>query len=431
MNRFPTASHALAQRVGSRCIGQLAICVCTFALAVFASGQNLNAQQSTLTNDSGPATIMIDGKILAETKKRLAKGDPDLKPAMEKLIKEAEAALQKGPYSVTDKQKVPPSGDKHDYASYSRYWWPDPNQPDGLPYLRRDGETNPDSQSLNKSDRQRIEAMSVQTETLGLAYYLTGNEKYAAKAAELLRVWFLIPATRMNPNLNYAQGKPGHADGNKSGVLDGRLMARALDGSILIADSTALSEAERRLLKAWAAEYFGWLTTAELALEEAASRNNHGSFYDAQALYFALYSGNKKEATKIAQKVAKNRVLSQIKPDGSMPEELGRTRPLFYSNYNLHALFLVSHLAEQVDVNIWNAGDSRLRAGLDYLTPYADPNKPWAGTTVKEADRMKMFAILLMAQRAYPDGDYLQKAETLPHAERELRRENLAFPLMR
>jgi len=377
------------------------------------------------------ATILMDRKILAETRVRIEQGDQKLKLAMEKLIEDADAALQVGPWSVTDKERLPPSGDKHDYASYSRYWWPDPDKPDGLPYIRRDGETNPDSQSLKTSDRQRIGAVGINTETLGLAYYLTGEERYAEKAAEILRVWFLDPATRMNPNVNHAQCRPGHNNGTKSGVLDGRMMTRALEGSLLIAGSTALTDVEREGLKAWAGEYFDWLTTAEIALDEAASENNHGSFYDAQAMYFALYSGNRKAAEQIAQNFVQKRVLSQIKTDGSMPEEMARTRPLFYSNYNLHAMFMVAHLAEKVDVDVWNAGDSRLRVGLDYLAPYADPGKQWPHPTIKNADRMKMFAILLMADRAYPDGNYLQMVEKLPVEERKIRRENLAFPIMR
>ena len=399
-------------------IMMVAVCISGFAIGA-------SAQVNT------PATLLMNGKTLTETKLRIEKGDPELKPALDLLISRADEFIAKGPYSVVDKEKVAPSGDKHDYASYGRYWWPDPNKKDGLPYIRKDGETNPDSQSSKKSDRPRLEAIGIHTETLGLAYYFTGKEKYAEKAAELLRVWFLDPKTRMNPNLNYAQGRPGHMDGSKSGVLDGRMMTRALEGSLLIAGSSALSDTEREGLKAWSGEFFRWLKTGELASAEDAATNYHGSFFDAQAMYFALYSGNKKGAAEIAKKAVEKRVLAQIEPDGSMPEELRRTRPLFYSIYNLHALFLVAHLAEKVNVDVWNAGDSRLRAGLDNLTPYADPNKPWPHKSIKKADRMKMYAILLMADKAYPDGKYLKMVDRLPLDERKSRLENLASPLMR
>jgi len=124
------------------------------------------------SRETSAKTILMDADYLAKTKTKIEKKDPKLKDAFELLIEQAEANLLEGPFSVTEKEKLPPSGDKHDYASYSRYWWPDPEQRDGLPYIRRDGETNPASQSLKESDRQRIGALGRNTETLGLAYYL-------------------------------------------------------------------------------------------------------------------------------------------------------------------------------------------------------------------------------------------------------------------
>ena len=378
-------------------------------------------------------TILMDAENLANVKLLIENNDSKLRFAFNQLIQEAETALKENPVSVTDKKKLPPSGNKHDYASYSRYWWPDPNEPSGLPYIRRDGETNPDSQSLEYSDRQRIGTLGFNTETLGLAYYLTGKEKYAIKAAELLRTWFLDEETRMNPNVNHAQIRPGHNQGTKSGVLDGRLMIGALEGSLLISSSSALSKNEQLRLKKWAAAYFEWLTTSKFALEEAASKNNHGSFYDVQALYFALYSEKKEAASQIAQKFIQRRLYNQIREDGSMPEEIARTRPLFYSIYNLHAMFLVAHLAQKVDVDVYEIDkvDSRLRAGLNYLIPYTDPNNQWPHSTIGDTDRMKLFIILQMADRIYQDQDYLKEADVLSFEKRKIQRSNLVFPIIR
>lgn len=237
----------------------------------------------------------------------------------------------------------------------------------------------------------------------------------------------------MNPNLNHAQCRPGHNTGTKSGVLDGRLMIRALEGAALISGSAELSEAEMEGLKSWAQDYFDWLTTSKLALDEAASSNNHGSYYDLQASYFALYSGNHAAAKNIVNQVLQNRVYSQILPDGSMPREQERTRPLFYSIYNLHALFIVAQLAEKVGVDIWEADkkNARLKAALDYLVPYADTSKKWPHPTIGKADRMELFSILKMASRAYPAQNYFQMLEQLPLERRGIDRSNLVFPLMR
>ena len=163
----------------------------------------LALQNGAAQNNILDAPLLLDSQQLASTKNQLKQGEPKLKKAFVQLILEADKALREGPFSVTEKTKVPPSGNIHDYASYSRYWWPDPSKVDGLPYIRRDGETYPESQSLDVSDRRRIGSLGENAEALGLAYYFTAKDIYAQKVAQLLRVWFLDEATRMNPNLNH------------------------------------------------------------------------------------------------------------------------------------------------------------------------------------------------------------------------------------
>ena len=50
--------------------------------------------------------------------------------------------------------------------------------------------------------------MTDSVETLALAYHFTNRERYAKKAAQFLRVWFLDPASRMNPHLRHADTVP-------------------------------------------------------------------------------------------------------------------------------------------------------------------------------------------------------------------------------
>ena len=70
--------------------------------------------------------------------------DARTRPAWTAVETAAGAALSAGPFSVTDKAVVPPSGDKHDDMSQAPYWWPNPATPNGLPYVQRDGERNPE-----------------------------------------------------------------------------------------------------------------------------------------------------------------------------------------------------------------------------------------------------------------------------------------------
>ena len=71
--------------------------------------------------------------------------------------------------------------------------------------------------------------MSGAVTALGLGYFFTNDERYAEQATKLLTVWYLDPATRMNPNFNYAQEIPGVSAGRAEGVLDGVQMMNMLD----------------------------------------------------------------------------------------------------------------------------------------------------------------------------------------------------------
>ena len=131
-------------------------------------------------------------------------------------MRSADSAMHVGPFSVMQKRTVPPTGDKHDYLSMAPYWWPDSTKSNGLPYIRRDGVMNP--QTRIDHDGLRFGAMTDAVEALALGYWFTGNERYATRAAFLVRTWFIDPATRMNPNLRFAQAILGVTEGRGIGI---------------------------------------------------------------------------------------------------------------------------------------------------------------------------------------------------------------------
>ena len=373
--------------------------------------------------DGLPQYFAVNPGALAEAKDRLVAHDESLQPALNALVKAADKALATAPPSVIEKDKFPPSGDKHDYLSIAPYYWPDPAKPDGLPYIRHDGKVNPESRDA-AFDRGRIVTMADNVETLALAYYFTGNEAYAAQAATFLRVWFLDPATRMNPSLNFAQAVLGVNDGRGTGILEGRNIAVAADAAQLLAGSAAWPAKDRTEFKAWLETYLNWLLTSKNGRDEAKARNNHGSFYDVQAMELALVLCKPELAKEIAEAAREKRLAAQIEPDGRQPLELARTASFGYSHFNLEALFALATLSEHVGVDLWHCrltnGQYALQTALNFLLPYvADPAKKWPYDQIKKFDRAAFAPQLRQAGMVYPDAAYEKLLATFPDAKQE------------
>lgn len=298
------------------------------------------------------------------------------------LVAQAPAALKATVAVVTDKKVVPPSGDPHDYVSFARYYWPDPTKADGLPFVSRDGQHN--REQVARGDRGRIGDFCETVEILAAAWHANHDEAAARRAGEWLRAWFVTPATRMNPHLEYAQVRLGHKQnrGNAAGMLDSRGFANVIDALRLLDDSPALSAAEKTAVREWFTAFLGWFTSAKIALEERAAKNNHGSWYFAQAIPIARYVGRDDLARTLVSE-AQTLLAHQIQPDGSQPEEIRRVDGLGYSRFNLEALALVARHASGLGIDLWNytAPDgASLRKALDFLRPYNQAPEKWPHT---------------------------------------------------
>lgn len=333
------------------------------------------------------AQSIWDATHLANVKQSIH--EPFYATAYQALQAEADKLLDVQPLSVMMKEKVPASGNKHDYMSQARYYWPDPTKPDGLPYVSRDGESNPE---LNKLDRNRLGATASRVTTLALAWYFSGEEKYAQKATELIRVWFFDKDTRMNPNLEYAQMIPGHNGGKGRcyGVLDSYSFVEMLDAVKLLEQSKSFTAKDSKQLQAWFGKLLNWILTSPQGQEESRQANNHSTAYDAQVIAIALYTGNLKVAREVINAVPAKRIFTQIEPDGRQPHELRRTLAFGYSQYNLTHLLDIFCMAEKIGIRIDNAtspdGRNFYRA-MDFLAQYTGKDvKEWPYQQISEWD---------------------------------------------
>lgn len=384
-----------------------------------------------------PQTILLDGSALHGAKTRLANGDQSLQPAFEALCKDADTAMSIAPASVMDKAVTPSSGDKHDFMSMGPYWWPDPDKPDGLPYIRRDGVSNPQS----AGDRDAMYKMASGVETLATAYYFGGNEAYAQHAALLLRTWFVDPATRMNPNLRFAQAIPGRTEGRSIGIIDTLRLVVVVDAVRLLEASPYWSANDRQEMTRWFSEYLDWLVTHPNAIQERAAKNNHGTNYDVQVSVYALFVGKPELAKKTLQQVP-TRIDSQIQPDGSLPEELLRTKSLHYCTFNTTMMMKLAILGQRNGVDLAGyvgpQGQS-IRKAVDWLAARYTRQQPWTTEQIVPYNIDESVTLLRLASLTWNDGNYEQMiwqlpgepiANTKPFTQETLRasRVNLTWP---
>lgn len=354
-----------------------------------------------------PSTLLLHGEVLLKNKQAINKQDPEKLMALQEVKATADLILKEGKlYSVMNKKKVPPSGDKHDYMSQAPYWWADTTKPDGLPYIRRDGERNPEYYDL--SDSEEMDYIINDTEILALAFYFTKDERYAAHAARLLKTWFLDPETFQNPNLNFGQGIPGINTGRGIGIIETRSFPRLIDATILLQESKNWSKENHQSLKKWFAAYLSWLTESPLGKDEADEHNNHGTYYDVQIMSYALFT-DQPELAKKQIEVAKSRIQSQMKPDGSQPFELERTVSWGYTNMNLAGFFKIARLAENVKTNLWKyetTDGKGLQKSLQWLIPYLKNEKVWEFKQIKEKEYDDTLWLLKMASVKYANPAY-------------------------
>lgn len=360
-----------------------------------------------------PRVFLLDAALLARVKDAPANDAGKLR-LIAAATRDADRAMHDSPFTVMSKGITPPSGDKHDYMSQAPYFWPDPSKPDGKPYIRRDGERNPEIRKI--TDHDSLGKLGEDVRALGLAYYLTGKKEYADRAALLIRTWFLGPATRMNPNLEFGQGIPGINTGRGIGLIETRSFTSVVDAVGLIQPSGAWTDADQQALQAWFARFVEWMRTSSKGKDEAAAKNNHGTWYDLQLTDYALFLGDRKLASETVRQAETKRIARQVEPDGKQPLELARTKAFGYSEGNLDGLMQLAGLGKEVGVDLWNfrTADGRsIRTALNYLLPFSTREKPWPYQQIDGFHGDMLLNVVRMGALAYGDVSYKAAADKL------------------
>jgi len=348
-----------------------------------------------------------DGKLtlhelsdFKKIKEEISKKDPQQLEDFEKLILKANLALEKGPYTVMNKKRMPPSNNKHDYLSLAPYFWPNPDTPNGFPYIRKDGEVNPETRD-EQTDRDELSNFFTSVDVLGKAFHYSGKEVYATKAISLIDTWFLSPETRMNPNLNFGQGVPGTSTGRPFGVIEFSGIQDVITCMDLLELGGKLDLKTKAEFKLWLKDYATWLQTSEIGTMERNTLNNHGCWYDVQLCSILLYIGDIESVKKILESAKIIRIANQIEPDGSMPRELERTKSFSYSTMNLNAMTKLAYFGKRTGVDLWKfeTADGRsIQKAYEYLISYISSDKEWKYQQLGNLEEFKTSFVSLLMQ---------------------------------
>ena len=296
------------------------------------------------------------------------------------------AALKAGPWSVTFHR---PGGiveaGPNDYVSEGPYWWPDPKDPKA-PYIRKDGQRNPNRFLGNRND---LGAMCTAALSLGMGAYFLKSPACSARANTVLKVWFLDPKTRMNPNLEHGQLTRGHDDGRGTGMIDTVSLIHAAQGITLMELAGGLDSSVASGVRQWYADYLKWGTTSAKGLSEKKSGNNHSVWWTAQMAVYAAFTDNAVARDMCWEQYRTYLVPTEIQPDGSCPRELARTASLSYSSMNLDAFATVCRIAQVSGVDLWHFKTRQgvgVEKAFDFVIPYMVDPKKWSHEQINSYD---------------------------------------------
>ena len=333
-----------------------------------------------------------------------------------RILTAANKALALEPITITRFRAELSDGGSNDFYSNGDYWWPNPAGTNGLPYVQRDGQSNPDNFVAH---RQCLAELRDAVAALGAAYKITRDGRYAAKGAELLRVFFLDPKTRMNPSLTYAQAIPGVSSGRGTGIIDTLHLAEVPLAIRAMAESRNFPPAVLAGLKQWFRDYTDWMLTSKNGKDEAKAANNHAVAFWLQVACFSKFTGDSAYLAECRRRFKEVFVPNQMAVDGSFPAELRRTKPYGYSIFQLDNMASLCQIASTPQDNLWKfeLPDGRgIGKAMAFLYPFLQdkskwPRKPdvqaWDGWPARQP-------CLLFAGLAFHEPTYLDLWRRLP-----------------
>ena len=332
------------------------------------------------------------------------------------ILAKANEDLKSKPITVTAFHSERSAGGKHDFFSEADYWWPDASNPTG-PYIQKDGQTNPANFSEHRLAMIRFSQM---VGNLTSAYLLTKDNKYALKAIQHCKAWFVDTTTKMNPSLLYAQAIKGKVTGRGVGIIDMIQMMEVAQSVLVLEKQHAIKSADFIEIKKWFQQYLQWVTTHPYGIDEREAKNNHGTCWTMQVAVFANLVNDTSLLNYCDNRFKTLLLPSQMDVNGSFPLELKRTKPYGYSLFNLDAMYTLAHVLSTKENNLWEYKTSNglsLKKGIEFLYPFVADKNSW--TLPKDIMYWENWPVahpfLLFGYAAYGNQNWLTTWSNLEH----------------
>lgn len=328
-----------------------------------------------------------------------------------RILTAANQYLAEAPKTITASPSDRSTGGLHDYFSQGDYWWPDPKNPKG-PYIRRDGLTNPD----NFDDhRQAMIRFGVMAPALVAAWRLTKDKRYAAHFLQHLHAWFVDPATRMNPNLEYAQAILRVSTGRGTGIIDTLQWTDLARGLRIMEATRGLQPSDLAPVREWFADYVDWMATSKNGVEEKLAKNNHGACWVLQVAEFAQFAKRADLVQLCIDRYKNNLIPDQVAKDGSLPLELERTKPYSYTLFDGDVLCGICQSLSTPKDNLWKfkgPNGAGVAEAMAHQAPFITNKTSWlAAGHPKDVEYFDDFpsrrSSLLLAGQALGRPDYI------------------------
>lgn len=322
-----------------------------------------------------PKTFMFDGQQLVAAKELAESRNKLLQSAIKDLCQRSDLLLEMKNPTVTDKKNYPDLAKTNDYVSLAKYWWPSSN-PGGIPYVRKDGEVNPECYSENY-DSKRLETFCDAVIFLAITSFLSDEKKYADKAISLINTWIVDPATRQNPHFRFSQIVPAVDDVRCWGLIEARRLVYVCDALKILNYLNLIDDQTYRICRHWFWELSQWLEKSEVGRKAIKLKNNIGFWVDLERVVFAKFAGKEKLAEDIIRNSTIPRISEQIELDGRLPAELSRERPYDYVIFTLLAMAGLSKVGESEDVKLTEFSDAEGRSfqnAFDWLNTATKTN---------------------------------------------------------